>query len=359
MRKFKFGLIGGGLAGPLTAGALKKMPQAELTSFCDINDTLFTRYKEEFGVQKCFTDYKELIGQQELDIVCIATPPFHHKEAVLNSCKAGKHIIVEKPLAINLLEADEMTEACEKSGVQLGVIAMYRFMEPASIIKKALEEKRLGKIIGVSCLGKSFRDDAYYDSAGWRGTWWGEGGGSLISQTIHFIDLMLYFLGRVSSVQGHYRTTIHPEIEVDDMAVANLVFQNGAVGNIFSSTAAQPGYPRRLEIHGEKGTIILEEEKIVEWKVEGMEEIEFLTREGKASGDTSSKAGFVNSDYHQSQIEDFIKALEEGRKPMVDGLEGRKTLEVIRGIYQAGDRNQTIRFPVKDKKEFGKRHPLT
>lgn len=357
MKKFKFGLIGGGMAGPLTAEALKDIPKAELIAFSDLNSDLFPKYKD-YGAKNFYLDYKDMLKQDDIDIVCIATPPFHHKEATIEASKAGKHVIVEKPIAINLLEADKMIESCKNFQVQLGVISMYRFMEPAKIIKKALEENRLGKIISASCIGKSYRDNDYYNMAQWRGTWQGEGGGSLISQTIHFIDLLIYFLGDVESISGEYRTTIHPKIEVDDLAVANLSMKNGAIVNIFSSTSTQPGYPRRLEIHGEKGTIILEEEKIVEWKVQGMEEEEFLTKVEKDSGDTSSKAGFINSEYHRQQIQDFIMALKEERSPMIDGYEGRRTLEVIRGIYQSNDLNKKVVIPIKDSDKFGTKHSI-
>lgn len=355
MEKLKFGLIGGGMAGPLTANALKDIPEAELVSFCDLNSELFESY-EEYGAKKFYTDYNNMLKQEDIDVVCIATPPFHHKEAVIAASEAGKHVIVEKPIAINLLEADEMIEACKQADVKLGVISMYRFMKPAKIIKKALEEDRLGKIISASCIGKSYRDNDYYDMAKWRGTWWGEGGGSLISQTIHFIDLLIYFLGDVDSINGQYRTSVHPDIEVDDLAIANMTMKNGAIVNIYSSTAVQPGYPRRLEIHGDKGTIILEEEKIIDWKVQGMDEHKYLTTEEKNSGDTSSKAGFINSEYHQEQITDFISSLREEKETLIDGLEGRRTLEVIRGIYQSGDLGKTVKLPIQDSKKFGRKH---
>ncbi len=355
MEKLKFGLIGGGMAGPLTAKALTDIPHAELVAFCDLNSDLFAKY-EEYGAENFYTDYQNMLKQKDIDVICIATPPFHHKEAVIAASKAGKHVIVEKPIAINLMEADEMIESCKQAQVKLGVISMYRFMKPAKIIKKALEEDKLGKIISASCIGKSYRDNDYYDMAKWRGTWWGEGGGSLISQTIHFIDLLIYFLGDVDLINGQYRTAIHPDIEVDDVAIANLTMKNGAIANIYSSTAVQPGYPRRLEIHGKKGTIILEEEKIIEWKVQGMDETKYLTKEEKNSGDTSSKAGFINSEYHQEQIEDFILSLQENGKTLIDGLEGRRTLEVIRGIYQSGDLGKTVKLPVQDSKKFGRKH---
>lgn len=343
------------MAGPLTADALMAIDEVEFTAFCDIQEELFPLYREKYGVRHCYKEYRELLERDDIDVVCIATPPFHHQEAVLHASKKGKHIILEKPIARTLTEADVMIRACEEAGVQLGVIFMYRFMDAAVTIKEALEQGVLGRILSATCSGKSYRDDTYYAQANWRGTWWGEGGGSLISQTIHFLDLLLYFLGDVDSVWGQYRTAVHQEIEVDDLALASLTFKSGALANVVSSTAIKPGYPRRLEIHGEKGSIILEEEEIVEWKVEGMEEDRYVQKVDGDSGDTATKAGYVNSEYHRRQILDFLTALKGGGSPLVDGWEGRRVLEVIRGIYQSGDKGTTIQFPVQDDQTYGKR----
>lgn len=355
-KKLRFGLVGGGMAGPLSAGALKDLEEAELVAFADINEDVCKEFTKKYDIKDYYTDYKEMLKREDIDAVCIATPPFLHEEMVINAAKAGKHVMCEKPIAINLLQADRMIKACEEANVTFGVIFMYRFMDQAKLIKKAIDEGKLGRIISVDCIGKSYRSDEYYASGAWRGTWKGEGGGSLISQTIHFIDLMLYFIGEVESLSGTYMTTIHRDIEVDDMACAQFKFKNGAIGTVVSSTAITPGYPRRLEIHGEKGTIILKEEEIIEWKVEGMNEDDYLTKEKIDSGDTTTKAGFVNTEYHRRQLKDFIEAIKEGRKPKVDGVEARRTLEFIRAIYQSCDKNEIVKFPIEDKEEYGKKH---
>lgn len=176
----------------------------------------------------------------------------------------------------------------------------------------------------------------------------------MISQTVHFIDLMLYLVGDVESLSGQYMTTVHPDIEVDDAADAIFKFRNGAIGTLQSATAVRPGYPRHIEIHGEKGTIKIVEEQITEWKVDGMNEADYLT-EFVDSGDTSKGAGYVATENHRRQLTDFIEAIREDRAPMVDGREGRRTLEFIRAIYQSSDTGKRVTFPIQDKEEYGKK----
>ncbi len=261
----------------------------------------------------------------------------------------------EKPIAVDCNAADRMIAACKEAGVKFGVIFMYRFMDQAQMIKKALDEGRLGKLLSVDCSGKCFRSDEYYASGAWRGTWKGEGGGSLISQTVHFIDLMLYLVGDVERLTGNYMTTLHPDIEVDDVANAVFKFKNGALGSLISSTAVRPGYPRHIEIHGEKGTIKIVEEEIVEWKVEGMNEDDYLTKVKADSGDTATGAGYVATENHRRQLTDFIHAIKENREPMVDGAEGKRTLEFIRAIYQSGDLGREVTFPIAEDEKYGKK----
>lgn len=353
MEKIRFGIIGGGMAGPLNAGALKDIPEAEIVAFADIKEDLCKEFCKKYDIKDWYTDYKELLKRDDIDAICVVTPPFLHEEMVINAAKAGKHVMCEKPISVNLLQADRMIKACEEANVKFGVIFMYRFMDQAQTIKKALDENRLGKLICVDCSGKCFRSDEYYASGLWRGTWNGEGGGSIISQTVHFIDLMLYLIGDVENLSGDYMTTIHNDIEVDDVASAHFKFKNGALGTLTSSSAVRPGYPRYLEIHGEKGTIKIVEEEITEWKVEGMNEEDYITKTKIDSGDTSSKAGYVATENHRRQLTDFINAIKEDGKPLVDGYEARKTLEFIRAIYQSGDTEKLVRFPIVDSEQYG------
>lgn len=355
LERLRFGIVGTGMAGPLHAGALRDIPEAEIVACCDIRQEEAAAFAAQYQIPHIHTDYKELLQRADIDAVCIVTPPHLHETMVLQAAAQGKHVICEKPISVTCDAADRMIDACDKAGVKLGVIFMYRFMDQAMQIKRALDENRLGRLLSVDCSGKCFRSDEYYASGAWRGTWRGEGGGSLISQTVHFIDLMLYLVGDAESISGRYMTTLHPDIEVDDVANASIKFRNGALGTIISATAVRPGYPRHLEIHGEKGTIKLVEEQIVEWKVDGMEEADYLTKAQPDSGDTTAKAGYVATEYHRRQLLDFIQAVRQNRQPAVDGREGRRTLELIRALYQSSDLGQWVQFPIRDDAAFGKK----
>ena len=351
--KIRFGMIGVGMAGPLNAGAIRDIPDAEVVAVCSSREETAKSFSKEFGIPDYYTDYRELLKRDDIDAVCIATPPSLHEEMVVAAAKAGKHVMCEKPISVNCNEADHMIAACKEAGVKLGIIFMYRFMDQAQLIKKALDEGRLGRLLSVDCSGKCFRSDEYYASGAWRGTWKGEGGGSLISQTVHFIDLMLYLVGDVERLSGNYMTTLHPDIEVDDVANAVFKLKNGALGSVISSTAVRPRYPRHIEIHGEKGTIKIVEEEIVEWKVEGMNEDDYLTKVKVDSGDTATGAGYVATENHRRQYVDFIQAIREDREPMVNGEEGRRTLEFIRAIYQSCDLGRPVTFPIQDDEKYG------
>ena len=195
--KIRFGMIGGGMAGPLNAGALRDIPEAEVVAFCDVKEDVAKEFSKEYNIPSYYTDYKEMLKRDDIDAVCVVTPPFLHEQMVVDCAKAGKHVMCEKPISVDCNAADRMIAACKEAGVKFGVIFMYRFMDQAQLIKKALDEGKLGKLLSVDCSGKCFRSDEYYASGAWRGTWKGEGGGSLISQTVHFIDLMLYLVGDV------------------------------------------------------------------------------------------------------------------------------------------------------------------
>ena len=353
--KIRFGIIGGGMAGPLNAGALRDIPEAEVVAFCDVKEDVAKEFSKEYNIPSYYTDYKEMLKRDDIDAVCVVTPPFLHEQMVVDCAKAGKHVMCEKPISVDCNAADRMIAACKEAGVKFGVIFMYRFMDQAQLIKKALDEGKLGKLLSVDCSGKCFRSDEYNASGAWRGTWKGEGGGSLISQTVHFIDLMLYLVGDVERLTGNYMTTLHPDIEVDDVANAIFKFKNGALGSLVSSSAVRPGYPRHIEIHGEKGTIKIVEEEIVEWKVEGMNEDDYLTKVKVDSGDTATGAGYVATENHRRQLTDFIHAIKEDREPMVDGVEGRRTLEFIRAIYQSSDLGKEVHFPIQEDEKYGKK----
>jgi len=358
LQRIRVGLVGGGMAGPYFGKSFRALSdRVEFVAFADVREEVAREFAREYGAKYFYTDYRRILDRKDVDAFFVATPPYLHKEMVVAAAQAGKHVLTEKPLALNLIEADEMIQACDQAGVRLGCIFMYRFMDTARKIKRAVEGKWLGKLVLGSCVAKFYRTEEYYRSGPWRGKWVGEGGGALMSQAIHTIDLLIWIMGEVDSLAGHYATMTH-DIEVDDVAVATLRFKNGALGTIEGATATKPGYPRRLEIHGERGTIQLLDDDIRIWDVEGMDPAEFLSGEKRDLGNTYSMPGYASHENHMLQITDFLDAIVEGRTPLVDGREGRRALEVIRAIYQSSDTGRVIKFPVVDDRSYG-RPPLS
>jgi predicted dehydrogenase len=346
----RFGLIGGGLAGPLFGGAFQQHPGgSSLVAVATRHEDTARAAADRWGAAKAYADWRALIDDPEVDAICIASPTGTHAEIAIAAAQAGKHVLTEKPMAATLEQADAMIEAAASADVRLGVIFMYRFMDTARKIKEAVDKQLIGKALFGECVDKSFRSQAYYDSGEWRGNWVGEGGGSLMTQASHTIDLLIWILGAVESVTGYWTTTELHDIEVDDLAVAALRFRSGTLGLILGSSAMQPPQPRSLTVHGTTGTVGLRGDRISRWdtesgadpSVQAMMEVPDASR-----GDTTSRPGYVDPELHRRQIEDFVQAVHDHRPPAIDGVEGRRTLEVIQAIYMSSNQRQVIPIPV-------------
>lgn len=348
----RFGLIGAGLAGPLFGGALQARPGgAELVTVAARRETSARSFAERYGLPRWSTDWREVVADPAIDAVCIATPTGTHADIAVAAAQAGKHVLTEKPIATTLTDADRMIAACRAAGVTLGVIFMYRFMDTARKMKQAIDDGLIGQPVLGECIGKFLRDQPYYDSAEWRGTWEGEGGGSLMTQTSHTLDLMLWMLGPVSQVHAFTTVTPRHQIETEDLTAGTLKFASGALGTVISSSAIEPPSDRVVTIHGEKGTLSLVGDRIARWDVPGGPDEEaaaMLAETSPDRGDTLAQAGYADSELHRRQIEDFVRAIEEGRQPAVDGMEGRKTLEVMRGLYLAAQRGAVLSLPIEE-----------
>ncbi len=233
--------------------------------------------------------------------------------------------------------------------MRVGVFFQHRFAEDVRLVKETVDNKGFGKLIAGDAYVKWFRTQEYYNSGGWRGTLDREGGGALINQAVHSIDLLQWIMGDVDSLFAFADTRVH-RIEVEDIAVAALRFKNGALGVIEGSTALYPGLPARLDIHGEKGTAILQDDIITFSNVIGPDrkKSEKEARGAKKLGDTSSDPRHHTSEKHRAQIKDFIDAIREDREPAVNGIEGRKSLEIIRAIYQSAKSGSAVKFPVTE-----------
>lgn len=339
--KTGFGIIGCGTISDWHAGAIKSIGSASLIGFTDINEGARRAFADKYNA-RAFEDIEQLLEDEEIDVVCICTPSGLHAPLAIKAANAGKHIIVEKPMALNLEEADRVIEACEKNKVKAAVISQLRFSEAVAKLKAAVEENILGKLIMGDIYMKYYRSQEYYDKGGWRGTWKMDGGGALMNQGIHGIDLLQYIMGPVKSVYAHTRTLAR-KIEVEDTAAALLEFQNGALGLVQGTTCIYPGSPRRLEVCGDKGTIVLEEDSIVSWAVEGRESPSDALAARTASRSANDPTAFC-IEGHVKQISDMIEAVKENRRPMVDQFEGRKPLEIIMAIYESSKTGKTVYF---------------
>lgn len=340
-KEIKFGIIGCGMISNWHADAISQIGHARLTGVTDVHEHSRKAFAEKYNV-KAFDTVEDLLSSPLIDVVCICTPSGLHAPLTIRAAKAGKHIIVEKPMALNLQEADEIIEACEVNRVKLAVISQLRFSDAVVHLKKAVDSGALGKLISGDIYMKYYRSQEYYDKGGWRGTWKMDGGGALMNQGIHGVDLLQYVMGPVKTVFGRTKTLVR-KIEVEDTAAALLEFENGATGVIQATTSVYPGKPRRLEICGEKGTVILEEDCVLSWEVEGCEPPEGLII-GRGGSNTSNNPTNMGVDGHIRQISDMTDAIRYDRRPLVDQYEGRKPVEIITSIYESSKTSRLISF---------------
>jgi UDP-N-acetyl-2-amino-2-deoxyglucuronate dehydrogenase len=340
VKKLNFGIIGCGRIAYKHAEAINKNEKAHLLCVCDFVEDRAVDYKNKYGAECCYTDYHELLENPDLDVVSICTPSGMHAEMGIAAAKAGKHVIVEKPMAMSLQDADDLIQACEDNGVKLAVCFQNRFNPPVQKLRRALEEGRFGKLTHGSAVVRWFRPQDYYDQAPWRGTRANDGG-CLMNQSIHNIDLLQWMMGPVESVFGYTANNLR-KIECEDVGVAVLKFKSGALGVIEASTTVYPeNLEETLNIFGEKGTVVLggiAVNKIETWKFADSKE-----ENGSLGGhqqDVPNVYGFG----HDALIEDFIQAIIEDKKPYIDGREGIKALRLVLDIYKSATSQKEILF---------------
>jgi len=349
MRKYRFAIVGCGMISNFHVAALSEIENAELVAMSDIVPEAAERAKEEHGVDT-YTAHRKMFERDDIDVVNICTPSGVHLDPAIDAANAGKHVIVEKPLEITLKRCDKIIEACENADVKLCTIFPSRFSECNKLLKKVLEDGRFGTLALGDAYIKWYRTQEYYDSGGWRGTWKLDGGGALMNQSIHAIDLLQWFMGPVKSIQSFCETLAHERIEVEDTAVATLRFENGALGVIEGTTAAYPGLLKKIEISGNKGTVIIEEEDIIRWEFEDElpedEEIRKKFASKKSGGGGAADPSAISHENHKRQILDMLDAIENDKKPLVDGYEGRKAVEIILGIYKSSQEGKIVNLPL-------------
>lgn len=348
MKKVGFGIIGCGNIGPVHAAAIQAVSCAKLVAVSDVVEANAKRLADKYNVD-AYTDYREMIKRQDVQAVCLCVPSGLRAEIAEECAQAGKHILSEKPLEVTTSRIDRIIKATEKAGVLLGCIFQSRFADGSRLIKQAIEQNRFGKLVLGDAYIKWYRSQEYYKSASWRGTWKLDGGGALMNQGIHQIDLLLWFMGPVKRVFAQTQCIAHEGLEVEDLATAVLEFENGAYGVIEGSTAIWPGHPARVEVHGSEGSAVLEDGKIVFWKFSKRKPIDAkvekeMNRESELGSGASDPLAALKIEGHRRQIEDFAQAILKGRKPAVDGKEARHAVALIEQIYKSARLGKPIKI---------------
>ncbi|MCW3106694.1 MAG: oxidoreductase domain protein [Segetibacter sp.] len=347
-RQFGFGIIGAGTISDVHAMAINAIENASLIGVYSINKNKSDAFALKNNC-KAYDTLDQMVNVPEIDIVCICTPSGIHLDPAIKCIEAGKHCLIEKPLEVTLEKCDRIIEAASKAGVKTGVIFPSRFYEASKQLKKAIDEKRFGDLVLGDAYVKWSRSEAYYYSAAWRGTWELDGGGALMNQGIHSVDLLQWYMGAVESVQSVSANIKHKGIEVEDTIVSTLKFANGALGTIECSTAVFPGTFKRIEIMGTTGTAILEESNLIKWQFEKESSEDEIILNNMSGGNVShggvSNPADISFAGHQRQLEDMIHSIETGKKPLIDGIDGRKSVEIVLAIYESARTGKMVRLP--------------
>ncbi len=339
MGRVGFGIIGCGNIGPVHAEAISQIKGARLVAVSDIDETRAQLLAQRHGAQAC-TDYTALLERDDIQAISLCVPSGMRVELAEKCAAAGKHILAEKPLEISTKRIDRLVATAAKHKVLLGGVFQSRFSDGALRIQQAVQKGRFGKLILGDAYIKWYRSQEYYNSGAWRGTRKLDGGGALMNQGIHQIDLLLWFMGPVKWVRAETRLMGHEGLEVEDLACAMVQFENGAMGMIEGSTAIWHGHPARVEVHGTQGTAVLEDNELTCWEFDRGASADTKVRQafgknksfGSGSGDPLAE---LKSEGHRRNIEDFVKAIQQNRSPLVDGAEGRKSVQLIEAIYKS------------------------
>lgn len=357
--KIRLGIIGPGKVAHLHAQAAQQIELTDFVAVCGRNPEKTQAFADTYQVH-AYTDVQTMVTQEKLDVCLILTNHPTHRALAISAMEAGANVLIEKPLAASLEDCDAILETAERTGKQVGVISQRRWYECCQRIKEAIEADKIGKPMLGTVLMLGWRDEAYFKSDPWRGRWDTEGGGVLVNQAPHQLDLLLWFMGDVAEVYGLWRNVNHPYIEVEDTAVAIVKFKNGAIGNILVSNSQKPGIHGKVHVHGQSGAsvgvqtdggmmFIAGRSGIAEppyndiWTIPGEES---LLHEWKEAD--TERFGQINpiTHYFMLQIKDFCEAIRDNRPSAITGEEGRKVVELFTAIYRSNRDNRPVSFPL-------------
>ncbi|MGL4610656.1 MAG: Gfo/Idh/MocA family protein [Trueperaceae bacterium] len=307
---------------------------ARLVAVSHHNPEKFAEAGHKFGVP-CLS-FEDVLAHKDIDAICICTPSGQHAEQTIEAAKAGKHVLVEKPMALSLTDADMMIHTCKEHDVRLGVVLQRRAEPLFQSVKAAVAAGDLGELTLAAITMPYLRTQSYYDQAAWRGTWAQDGGGVLMNQGIHLLDLLVWWLGEPSSVKA-YGATLQRDIEAEDTLTATLRFEKGTLATFTATTTAAPGFPHRLELYGSEGGIQIVGESVHAWNLVQPEHAKItpiapnMTEAPGAGGDPRA----IKASGHSNIFKDFSEAIAENRSPILDGHEGRRSLKTVLDIYSS------------------------
>jgi UDP-N-acetyl-2-amino-2-deoxyglucuronate dehydrogenase len=352
-------IVGCGKVGHIHAGALTTLPESQLVAVCDNDPARAAAFAAQYGAAP-FSDVRTMVAQSGAEAVVICTPHPLHAEPAVAAAESGAHVLVEKPLAASLADCDAMIAAAARAGVRLGTVSQRRFFPAVLRMKQAIDAGKIGTPILGSVVMLSWRDEKYYQSDPWRGKWSTEGGGVLINQSPHHLDILQWLMGPIEEISGAWANLSHPYVEVEDTAVATIRFRRGGLGSVMVSLCQKPGIYTKIHVHGSNGasvgaqtdggatfiagmTAVLDPPVNDLWTIPGEEA---LLSGFQAEDSDAFRQVDGTTYYHQLQDRDFLRSILDGRPPSVSGEEGRTVVEIINAIYLSERERRPVRFPV-------------
>lgn len=325
----RFGILGCGLIARFHADAISGIENAVLVGVADAKPACAESFAEKLSV-RAYADYAAMLADPEVDAVCVCTPSGFHYDNAMQALKAGKHVVLEKPMALTSREAKALEECANAGGLTLTVISQLRFSEDIRYVKALLERNAFGKVVLCDLYMKYWRDPAYYAESPWKGTRRFDGGGALMNQGIHGVDILLYLMGGAKVLCARNRTCFH-DIEVEDASVSMLEFENGAMGVIEATTCACPGFARRLEITGTEGSVVLVENRIEKLLLGGKTVIDGTSEKRP---DTAADPAAMDCCFHRAQLANFVAAVLGDEPLAVTAADGGRAVALIEEIYR-------------------------
>jgi predicted dehydrogenase len=339
--------------------ALATLEESRFVAAFDVNEDRAEAFAARYGV-RAYTDLEEMLHESDVQMASVCTPHPTHPDVAVACARAGVHSLVEKPMAVDLKGCDRMIGAADQAGTRLGVVSQRRFYEPVQRLKRAIEEGKIGQPVLASVTVLGWRDEAYYRMDPWRGKWETEGGGVLLTQTSHQLDLFQWFMGSIEELFGYWANFNHPYIEVEDTAIALVRFKSGGLGTLLVSNAQNPGLYGKIHVHGSNGATVGVQTDGGSPFVSGVTEAvdppindmwtvpgeEYLLSQWQAEDKKNCETLDVMSHYHKLQIRDFLQAIIEDREPAVTGREGRKHVELFTAIYRSQYQGRPVKFPL-------------